>query len=154
MSSLFTSVLVEHVHGGGPAGPPPAGRPILSSVALYAGVIAVGMLLAPRLTGTQAPTRMRNPLTLAAGLVALATLVALRSAALGDLIGTGGAHRLLMVAHLLVAAVWVGGVIHLTLVASSSSTRPQLGPGMRRFTPVAVATASALALTGLVLLKV
>ncbi|MGZ6875242.1 MAG: copper resistance D family protein [Nocardioidaceae bacterium] len=146
-------MLLQHVHGGGPSGPPP-GLDVLSTLTLYFGVIALGLAVAPRLTRTTAPPTLRRVLVTVSWSAALVTAAAAAGRGeLGELVDGGGAHLGFTVVHIAVATVWIGGVLHLALVASSRTTRGGLAHGIRRFTPYAVTSAATLVATGVLLLR-
>jgi putative copper export protein len=153
MPAHLHAVLLHHVHGGGPSGPPP-GLDVLTTLTLYFGVIAIGLAVAPRLTRTTAPPTLRRIFVTVSSAAALATAAAAASRGeLGELVDGGGAHIAFTMVHLTVATVWIGGVLHLALVASSRTTRGELVHGIRRFTPYAVTSAMTLVATGVLLLR-
>lgn len=152
MPAHLHAVLLHHVHGGGPSGPPP-GPDLLSTLTLYFGVIALGLAVAPRLTRTTAPPILRRAFVTVSSAAAIVTAAAAGRGVLGEIVDGDGAHIAFTLVHLAVATVWIGGVLHLSLLASSRTTRGEVAQGLRRFTPYAVTTAATLVVTGVVLLR-
>lgn len=148
--------LVEHLHVV--AGQSPrAGVPVLATAAVYVAVAGAGLLAAPTLTGLRVPPRTRRWLVtgILTAFVGLADALAAKGqlSAVVDLAG-GLTNKVVILIHLVAAAIWVGGVAHLAVFGTTRSGRAQLGEAVRRFSKYAVGATLGLVGTGVLLLLV
>ena len=115
---------------------------VLAAVTLYVAVTIAGLLAAPVLTGAASNRRLRIAL---AGVLLVAELVLTHA--------PGVAATAFAALHLTAAAVWVGGVVYLVLLARNHEGRARLGTEIRRLSPYAVGSVLVLAASGYLLLR-
>ena len=153
MFSAPAAVLVQHLHTGAGPGPDTTHR-TLAAVTVYLAVTVAGLLVAPTLTGVAGRRRLRDGTlgVLVAALVAL-VVVSLRVHAPWPEPGRGWA-LVAFTLHVVAAATWIGGVVHLALFVAPDRRTGALVVGIRRFTRFAVSSAAALVGTGVALYAV
>src|SRR5438067_11205704 len=134
-------------------------------VPLVAGILLTyaGLVIALATTGRLSITRTTAALALtlvaasSLGLSPRTQLVGGASLATGQVVATyeGGSTNTVAIAlHLVAAAVWIGGVVHLAAFGTGRRERARLGVAVRRFSRYALTASAVLAGTGVVLLFV
>src|SRR5947209_6380458 len=154
MTHTSLALLVQHVAPvGGPSGPSTGEDSLLVSATLYLAVAAVALIAGPYLTGVAATVwsrRLRDVTVGTAGI--LGGLVVLHEpSALANVFSGATTHVMVLVLHLAVVCVWLGGVLHLAVVGVASGAEVTRR-AIARFTPLAVAASALIAGSGAVLM--
>lgn len=135
-------VLVQHVHLA-TTSRPSSGASALAAAALYVAVTVAGLLAAPVFTGAASNRRLR--LVLAGVLLGGELVISPEPGVVTDAV---------VALHLVAASIWVGGVLYLAYLSASAERRARLAAAVRRLSPWAIGSATALMTSGYILLRI
>src|SRR5438309_23689 len=115
MTHTSLALLVQHAAPvGGPSGPSTGGDSLLVSATLYLAIAAIALIAGPALTGVPATvwSRRLRDLTVGTAGILVGLAVVREPSALAEVFSGPASHPLVLILHLGVVCVWLGGALH------------------------------------------